>query len=106
MTAAGFKKYLNKINFVGTSKLYQVHNDYYSSQGYSKGKERTRYFGYCQELIDDMVENGATAEELEKAIIFSYVVLDAEKFKLSIVKAKDDLDIQSLYNKYVLGKEE
>ena len=106
MNAAGFRKFFDKNNFVEASKLYQVHNDYYSSQGYSKGKERTRYFGYCQELIADMTENGATAEEIERAIIFSYVVLSSEKFKLSILKAKDDLDIQSLYNKYVLGEEE
>lgn len=105
MTSPSFKKYLDKLSFVELSKLYQAHNDYYSSQGYSRGKERTRYFNYCHELIEDMAEHGASAEELERAIIFSYIVLDSEKFKLSIFKAKEDLLIQELYNKYVLGGE-
>ncbi len=103
MNGRSFRNWLDKLSFVELSKLYQAHNDYYSSQGYSKGTERTRYFTYCHELIEDMVEHGATADELERAIIFSYVVLDSEKYRLSIFKAKEDLLIQELYNKYVLG---
>lgn len=103
MTNKKFKDFIDKMNFVEYSKIYQAHNDYFSSQGWSKGKVRKGYFTYCQELIEDMVENGATADELERAIIFSYVVLDAEKCRLSILKAKDDLKIQELYSKYVLG---
>lgn len=104
MTQPSFKKYLEKLNFVELSKLYDAHNRYFSPHGYDKGKTRSKYFGYCQELIDDMCENGASAEELERAIIFSYVVLDADKCRLSILKAKDDLCIQELYEKYVIGE--
>lgn len=104
MTSRKFKEFLDKMSFVEYSKIYQAHNDYFSSQGYDKGKVRTGYFTYCQELIEDMTENGATAEELERAIIFSYVVLDSEKCRLSILKAKDDLHIQELYLKYVIGR--
>ena len=94
---------LNKINFVEKSRIYQAHNDYFSSQGWSRGPLRTKWFSYCQELIDDMNERGADIAEMERAIIFAYVVLDAEKCRLSIIKAYDDLCILELYQKYVLG---
>ena len=103
MNSKGFYNYLTKLNFVEKSKIYNAHNQYFSSQGWSKGPLRTKWFGYCQELIDDMNERGADISEMERAIIFAYVVLDAEKCRLSIIKAYDDLCILELYQKYVLG---
>lgn len=106
MNSRGFYNYLDKINFVELSKIYQAHNTYFSSQGWDRGKLRTKWFSYCQELIDDMSENNATYEEMERAIIFAYVVLDAEKCRLSIIKAYDDLCIVELYKRYVLGEKD
>ena len=61
---------------------------------------------YCfrEELIEDTINNeGSSVAEIERAILFGYVVLDAEKYKLNILRAKEDLEIQELYDKYVLG---
>ena len=85
------------------SKVYDLHNRFYSYNGWTKGKTRSNYFSYCQELVECMSEYGATEAEIEIALIFCYVVLDCEKYKLSVLKAKDELNIDELYKKYVLG---
>ena len=101
-----FIKFLKtmKYDIKGAQDIYQAHNKYYSEFGYSKGATRKKYFSYCQELIEDCIENGGTVEEIERAILFSYVVLDAETYKLDILKAKDDLRITDLYQRYVIGE--
>ena len=82
------------------SKVYDAHNKYYSGSGYPNRETRKKYTGYCSHLIDGMVENGGKEEELERALLFSYVVLDSEKKKLSIITAKEDFGIQELHDKY------
>lgn len=101
-----FKKFLDTVK--GKENLneaiYDSRQKYYSSYGYSSGSTRKRYFSYCQELIEDTINNeGSSVAEIERAILFGYVVLDAEKYKLNILRAKEDLEIQELYDKYVLG---
>lgn len=103
ITSKKLLEYLEKLNLISKSDIYGTHNKYFSATGYSKGTERTRYFGYCHELIETMIDRNAMYDEVKKAMLFAYVVLDADKYRLSIIKAKDDLDIQELYNKYVLG---
>lgn len=102
-----FIKFLKAMKYdskEAVNDIYNAHNLYYSGFGYSKGSIRKKYFSYCQELIEDVIENGGTVEEIERAILFAYVVLDSEKFKLNILKAKDDLKITELYQKYVIGE--
>ena len=84
---------------VQKSTIYELRNKYYTVDPPTRSIRQT-YLGFCSNLIANMVVNGATAEELEKAILFSYVVLDSEKFKLNILTAKDDFGIQKLYAKY------
>lgn len=84
---------------VQKSTIYELRNKYHTFDVPTRAIRQT-YLGFCSKLLTDMSANGATAEELEKAIMFSLVVLDSEKYKLSIIKAKDDMDIQMLYEKY------
>ena len=101
MTAKEFANWLNTMHFTKLSEVYQAHNKYFSPEVGKRVPQKKVYMGYCKELIADMVEYGATVEEIERAIIFSYVVLDCEKCRLSILAAKDDLLIDELYDKYV-----
>lgn len=82
------------------SKVYDAHNKYYSGSGYPNRETRKKYTDYCSHLIDGMVENGGKEEEFERALLFSFVCIDSIKYKLSILKAKEDLGIDELYLKY------
>ena len=84
---------------VQKSSIYELHNKYYTFEPIPRTIRQT-YLGFCSNLINSMTANGATAKEIEKAMLFSYVVLDSEKYKLNILTAKDDFGIQALYEKY------
>lgn len=84
---------------VQKSSIYELHNKYYTFEPTPRSVRQT-YLGFCSNLITNMTVNGATAEELEKAILFSCVVLDSDKYRLNILTAKDDFGIQALYEKY------
>lgn len=86
---------------VPESMRYDAQNKYYDPDGYPTKEIRKQYTEFCTNLITDMVANGATAEELEKAILFSMVCIDSQKYKLSIIKAEEDLDIKLFEEKYM-----
>lgn len=81
------------------STVYELRNKYYTFEPTPRSVRQV-YIGFCTGLITKMTANGATAEELEKAMLFSYVVLDADKYRLNILTAKDDFGIQALHEKY------
>lgn len=96
--AKDLKNILDKSG-VQKSSIYELRNKYYTFEPTPRSVRQT-YIGFCSNLITNMTVNGATAEELERAILFSCVVLDSDKYRLNILTAKDDLDIQALYEKY------
>lgn len=96
--AKDLKNILDKSG-VQKSAIYELRNKYYTFEPAPRSVRQT-YIGFCSNLITNMTANGATAEELEKAILFSVVVLDADKYRLNILTAKDDMGIQQLYEKY------
>ena len=57
--------------------------------------------GVVSNLITDMqLKGGVTDNELERAVKYSMVVIDAEKHKLDYTKAEKDYNIQELKDKY------
>lgn len=82
------------------STIYDAYNKYYSSNPTSK-TVRQKDIGYCSRLIIEMTAKGATEDEFERAILYSLVVIDCVKKKLSTTKAYEDLNIRELYDKYV-----
>ena len=98
MSAKDLKKVIDNSG-VQKSAIYELRNKYYTFEPTPRSVRQT-YIGFCSNLITNMTANGATAEELEKAILFSVVVLDADKYRLNILTAKDDLGIQALHEKY------
>lgn len=104
MNAYNFKKFLEGLHYEDKTAIYNARNKYYSSQGYTKDDNvRKGYFIFVSELLDDMLHNeSSSVEEIERAILFGYIVLDSRKYKMSVQMAKEDLGIQELYDKYVL----
>jgi hypothetical protein len=86
---------------ITAEEAYQLKNDFYSPTGYPTKSLRQSYIGYCSRLLTDCGMNGATKEELKRATLFSCVVLDSIKFKLDILKAKDQFKITELEYKYM-----
>ena len=82
------------------STIYDAYNKYYSSSPTSR-TVRQKDVGYCSRLIMEMTAKNATEDEFEQAILYSIVVIDCVKKKLSTTKAYEDLNIRELYNKYV-----
>lgn len=87
------------------STIYDAYNKYYSSSPTSR-TVRQKDIGYCSRLIMEMAAKGATEDEFERVILYSIVVIDCVKKKLSTTKAYEDLNISELYNKYVKGIKE
>lgn len=65
---------------------------------YRNQKKKIRMIGY---LIPAMVHNGATENELIRAIKHSMVLLDAEKYGLNWEQSEKDHGIKELINKYL-----
>lgn len=87
------------------STIYDAYNKYYSSSPTSR-TVRQKDIGYCSRLIMEMAAKDATEDEFERAILYSIVVIDCVKKKLSTTKAYEDLNISELYNRYVKGIKE
>jgi len=87
------------------STIYDAYNKYYSSNPTSK-TVRQKDIGYCSRLIIEMTAKNATDDEFERVILYSIVVIDCAKKKLSTTKAYEDLNISELYNKYIKGIKE
>ena len=76
--------------------------------GYKGMKEMTKRekgleMGKATNLITDMNIQGAPSKELERALKYSMVVIDAEKHKLDWRGAYDQLGIQALKDRYQGG---
>lgn len=82
------------------SQQYQIRNTYYSYDGCATKEIQKNYLNYCDKLIDKMCDNGASPKELERALIFCYVIIDCVEYRLSVIKAYDDLEIEDLNNRY------
>ena len=95
------KDFIEKVTNSGIAKseIYDLHERFKTTVATPKNV-RTVYVGYCSKLIANMSKNGATEEELKRAILFSIVVLDSIKKSLSIEDAKRELDISALNAKY------
>lgn len=77
-------------------------NHYYSPDGYAKGHIRNKWMKTSIALIQKIRNDGAySVDDIKKAIIFGYVCLDAEKYRLSILMAIDELEIQTLIYRYL-----
>lgn len=61
---------------------------------------KQQQMGVASNLITDMTLGGATDEELEKAVKFSMVVIDAVKHELDYQQCEKDCDIRNLKKKY------
>ena len=61
---------------------------------------KQKQMGIASNLITDMTLGGATDEELEKAVKFSMVVIDAVKHELDYKQCEVDCDIVNLKRKY------
>lgn len=57
--------------------------------------------GKAANLIGSMSRRGATEEELERAIKYSIVAIDAMKYHLDYKRAYEELGIPALVNKYM-----
>lgn len=60
--------------------------------------------GRAYQLVSEMLANGATANELDKAMEYIMVTIDAQKFNLDFKRAHDDLDVTELWRKYLSDK--
>lgn len=58
------------------------------------------YMGVASNLITDMTLQRASDPELERAVKYSMVVIDAPKHKLNYIQAANDLGIRQLHEKY------
>lgn len=105
MNAKELNNFLKKQGLeVLASSLYETRDKYFDPHNVPNRDTRKEWTNYCSELIEAMITNGARPEELEKAIIFSMVCIDSQKYKLSITKAYKDLKIAALEKKYVKGE--
>lgn len=66
-------------------------------------KQRNQEMGKASNLITDMTLKGANRDELERAVKYSMVVIDAKKHHLDYKKAFDDYAIGSLKQRYQGG---
>lgn len=56
--------------------------------------------GKAYQLVLDMAEKGATKKELQRAVRYLWVCIDAMKYKLDYCRAKEDFGISELCRKY------
>lgn len=92
------------------SKQYQADKIVKDSDGtvhaYKNGREfrvmknTGTQMGVISNLITDMTLQGATADELARAVRHSMVVIDAEKHKLDYKQSEADNNIAALHKKY------
>ena len=83
------------------STIYAAYNRYFSAFNWTTKPVRQKDLGFCSRLMADMMANGATEDEFERAILFSIVVLDCIKQRLNTKTAYDDLGIFELKEKYM-----
>lgn len=87
-------------------KMYKMSQDSngnypYEMSDHVKGIE----MGKVSNLITDMTIQGATLDEIERAVKHSMVVIDAKKHHLDYKKSKIDNNIEELQEKYQMNPE-
>ena len=70
-----------------------------------KKDEKQKEMGIISNLITDMTLQGATTEDLARAVKHSMVVIDAEKHKLDYKRSERENGIQELKKKYQIREE-
>lgn len=87
------------VNF--DTKSYKLPEDY-PDEGklYLKESRKGLEMGIASNLITDMQLQGADDKELERAVKYSMVVIDAPKHRLNYIQAANDLGIKQLHEKY------
>lgn len=73
----------------------------YEMSDHAKGIE----MGKVSNLITDMTIQGATLDEIERAVKHSMVVIDAQKHHLDYKQSEKDNNIEELKNKYQMNEE-
>ena len=81
-------------------KGFDPKKEYPARPGMKKMKATGLEMGKISNLITDMTLQGATDDELARAVRHSMVVIDAEKHKLDYKKSEIDNNIQGLKDKY------
>lgn len=64
------------------------------------GKKHAVIMGAARNLLFDLINGGASPEEVKLGIINSMVCMDARKYNLDWARWKRDNDIATLVNKY------
>ena len=94
------KKTLGTLRTFDT-KTYKVDN--LPASRLMSEKSKGNNMGKITNLITDMSIQGATADELTRAVKYSMVVIDAPKHKLDYKQAEKDFNIKELREKYRQG---
>lgn len=76
---------------------------YYEGMRVMTSREKGIEMGKISNLITDMTLQGATNDEMERAVKHSMVVIDAEKHKLNFRQSEKDNNIAELRAKYQPG---
>lgn len=99
----GLKGFDNKLSY-GPDKVVKDKSGkehyYRGDKEYKIMKNTNTQMGIVSNLITDMTLQGATTDELARAVRHSMVVIDAEKHKLDYKQSYIDNDIASLQKKY------
>lgn len=93
----------SKTNKEGWHKDPDEKTDTYYPYKIMKKKDKGRYMGDISNLLTDMQLQGATPQELERAVKHSMVVIDAPKHKLNYEQSFKDNGIAALKIKYQGG---
>ncbi len=75
-----------------------------AGQSIPEGLDRHYELGMMSNLITNMVLKNADESEMERAIRYSMVIIDAKKEKLDWKRSKTDEDIENLIKKYLKGE--
>jgi len=86
----------------GIKEINGVKHYYRNGIEYPIIKNKQMEMGIVSNLITDMTLKGAPDDELERAVKYSMIVIDAEKHTLDYASAKKELRIDELKNKYQL----
>jgi len=86
---------ISKLDSNGVEHLYRA-----DGTEYKKMKDTQKQMGVITNLITDMTLQGATSNELARAVRHSMVVIDAEKHGLDYKQSEIDNGIEALKNRY------
>lgn len=82
-----------------------VKNFQISKEEYNKNKRHVFAVYPVERLFEYIALLGGSREEAVRALIFMEVVIDAEKCYLDVSRAREELQIPELIEKYMVGDE-